>query len=176
MTSRKALQRCPTLPRRIFGIGATFLAAMAAIASDYWPDQTRVSLPSQTITLSQSEPKYTSRFRVRSSIDVVSLEVSLSMSESISPDLTMSPIDLMGDTVAQDSGLDIRKVSDGLRNATLTYGPRLSCPASFPCVADFEVTASGANLRTESVSGTLFVTATIGVPPNTSSYLSIEPL
>ena len=140
--------------RQVAGVAMTILAALASMATSSSPEHTYVSVPNQSITLSQSAPQKRFRFRVETSTNRFTVEMALSMDAQVSPTLALAS------TTGGNGEVDTFQwmtLIDGVQNTNGQANVNIHCSTETPCTADFEVTCGAKSLTTDNAAGTLSV-------------------
>lgn len=177
MTHINGLHRFYYRHRQWFAYGATLLAAYATIATSYGTDYGTLSLPEQDVVLNAQAPEYRSRFQVETDDGKFAFRISFVTTANAAPHLELRAIGENANDVdiPTNPHYETSATEDSWRGNI-----ELDCQGTFPCVAQFEVTVTADRAATESVEGTLIISATmsrpsLGASPS-GSYLAIEPL
>jgi len=160
--------------RQTLGAIVTAIASLATIATSYGQMQDEVSLPVQLVSVNQSSPTQTSRFRIESTWNMAHIEASLDMADAVTPRVTVAPI--QGGTGTITRSTIESQVADS-RHARQEVNVWLTCPNTAPCSFDLEISVTAENLSAATTTGTLTVKARVaGSSLSDDKYFAIEPL
>jgi hypothetical protein len=159
--------------RLILGIAVVAGAQLACATTDMHLEN-EVHLSIETVTLSQSNPVQTSRFRIETSYDGIGIEATLSMAEPV------APVEALVSVVGVDGNIRVstnRTSEFDSRQMKLEVFVDVQCSNGDLCAFDVETSSTAQSLGADVATGTLAVTAkAMGAAPAETKYLSIEPL